>query len=219
MIRFVLIATLWSLSFAIYCQDQGLTEFEADYQASLALYEESKLLIAEESYEQAIDFLQQAHEFYKGSSDYTFAAAFALYKLDRLKEAAKKIQWSLNLEPFQSDYHVMAGNIAYKRMIYEDAANFYSKALQYQDSSEVAIDDLGCIYNRGNCFLQLEQFKKAESDFSEVLTIDSLNYMAFHNRAQTRLRLNNLAGACEDFRLAINAGSEISGKYLLKYCQ
>ncbi len=210
--------TLWMSSWAVAAQED-VVDFDGDYQSSLALYEESKLLIAEGNYTQAVDYLEQAHQFYKGNSDYTYAAAFALYKLDSLEAAARKIGWSLSLEPFQSDYHVLAGNIAYKDKKYDNAIGFYSRALQYQDSSEVVIDDLSCYYNRANCHLQQKDFKSAEADYSYVLSIDESNYMAFHNRAQARLRLGQKNAACADFESAINAGSKISGKYLQKYCQ
>ncbi len=193
-------------------------EFAADYQASLALYEESKLLIAEGKYLEAVDFLSQAHEFYKGNSDYTYAAAFALYKIDSLRAAERKIGWSLSLEPFQSDYHVMAGNIFYKQMAYRRAINSYTQALQYQDSSQVVIDDLSCTYNRGNCYLQLELFQEAERDYSYVIDIDQSNYMAYHNRAQARLRSGRKEEACQDFQSAVDAGSRVSAEYMMKYC-
>ena len=142
---------LGTLSVRAQYSEEDLTEFEAAYQASVALYEVAKLLIEEEKYDQAIDFLQQAYEFYDGNSDYSYASAFAFYKIDSLGAAANKIEWSLGLEPFQSDYHVLAGNIAYKDQSYEDAVDFYSKALQYQDSTEIAIDELSCYNNLGNC--------------------------------------------------------------------
>lgn len=201
---------------SIYCQDDAIDE--KDYQASLALYEESKLLIAEGKYEQATDFLQQAHEFFKGNSDYTYAAAFALYKLERYEEASKKIDWSLSLEPFQSDYYVVAGNIAYKRELFVEGIGFYTKALIYQDSTEVPIDDLNCLYNRGNCYLNNEEYSLAENDYSTLLDVDNNNYMAFHNRAQARVRMGKNKLACEDWHAAIDTGSKISQKYISKYC-
>lgn len=193
-------------------------DFAADYEASLALFEESRMLIEEEAYEQAVDYLQQAYEFYNGDSDYTYAAAFALYKLKRYEEALEKINWSISLRPFQANYHVMAGNIAYRDRKYEEGIDYYSQALQYQDSSEVAIDDLGCYYNRGNCYLRSALYEEAEWDFTEVLSIDESNFMAYHNRAQARLRLQKVDEACEDFQMAITNGSTISQNYLSKYC-
>ncbi len=206
------------ISIAI-AQTDSVAIDEGDYNASLALYDEAKLLIEEENYLLAVDFLQQAYEFYDGNSDYTYAAAFAFYKLDSLDAASNKIEWSLGLEPFQSDYLVLAGNIAYKSRSYDDAVRFYSRALQFQDSTDVAIDDLGCYYNRGNCHLKLAEYKAADEDYSYVLSIDESNFMAFHNRAQARLRSGQKEKACSDFQSAINVGSKVSRKYLLKYCQ
>lgn len=204
---------------AVFAQVDTAFVDEGDYNASLALYDEAKLLIEEENYALATNFLQQAYDFYNGNSDYTYAAAFAFYKLDSLDDAANKIEWSLGLEPFQSDYLMLAGNIAYKSKSYEEAVRFYSRALQFQDSTDVAIDDLSCYYNRGNCYLKLEEYKAADKDYSYVLDIDPSNYMAFHNRAQARLRAGDRRGACVDFQEAINAGSKFSRRYLLKYCQ
>ncbi|MDW3193919.1 MAG: tetratricopeptide repeat protein [Cytophagales bacterium] len=191
----------------------------ADFEASMALFEESKLLIEEGQFDQAVEYLRQAYEFYKGNSDYTYAAAYALYKLKRYDEALNKIQWSLSLQPFEATYHVMAGNIAYRSKQFDKGIDYFSQALQYQDSSGVAIDDLSCYYNRGNCFLSNRQYEEAEKDFSEVLSIDETNFMAYHNRAQARLRQKKLAAACEDFNSAITHGSEISQNYIAKYCE
>ncbi|MEM9326279.1 MAG: tetratricopeptide repeat protein [Bacteroidota bacterium] len=190
-----------------------------DLQLCNALYEESKLLIEEEKYEEAVGFLEQAHEMYKGNTDYTYVAAYALYKLQKLEEAAKKIGWSLALEPFQSDYYVLAGNIAYKREDFEKGIEFYNKALQYQDSTEVAINELDCVYNRANCYLNLANYENAARDYSSVLSIDKENFMAFHNRGLARLKLGRTEQACADFDAAVSTGSGISDKYRKRHCE
>ncbi len=216
--RFLIIPFLISLMPQITWAQEG-DNAAIDFEASLALFEESKLLIEEGQYDEAVEYLEQAHDFYNGDSDYTYAAAFALYKLKRYEEALNKIQWSISLQPFESTYHVMAGNIAYRSKQYEKGIDYFSQALNYQDSSKVAIDDLSCFYNRGNCFLGNKQYQEAESDFTEVLSVDETNFMAYHNRAQARLRQSKREEACSDFNAAIENGSEISQSYLIKYCQ
>ncbi len=208
------------LTFFMGINASGQPEISSeDLELCNALYEESKLLIEEGKYDEAVGFLQQAHEIYKGNTDYTYVAAYALYKLKRLDDAADKIGWSIALEPFQSDYLVLAGNIAYKKREFEDGIGFYNKALRYQDSSQVAIDELNCIYNRGNCYLNLKNYESAERDYSSVLSIDDGNFMAFHNRALARLRLGLKEDACQDFENAVESGSNISSKYITKHCQ
>lgn len=206
-------------SIALEAQIQEENKIAAEFETSMALFEESKLLIEEGQYSEAVDYLQQAYEFYNGNSDYTYAAAYALYKLNRYDEALNKIQWSISLQPFESTYHVMAGNIAYRSKQFDKGIDYFSQALQYQDSSSVAIDDLGCYYNRGNCYLSNKQYEEAENDFSEVLAVDETNFMAFHNRAQARLRQSKRTAACSDFNAAITHGSEISQSYITKYCE
>ena len=211
-------ALLFSLLWPFFVLAQQEIDYE-ELQLSTALYEESKLLIDEGKYEEAVGFLEQAHDINKGNTDYTYAAAYALYKLKRLDAAAKQIGWSLMLEPFQSDYYVLAGNIAYKREDFAKGIEFYNKALQYQDSSEVAINELDCVYNRANCYLNLQNYESAERDYSSVLSIDRENYMAFHNRGLARLKLGLEPEACTDWNEAVQSGSSISQKYIKRHCQ
>ena len=212
--------TLFSLICALIHLHACPQEIEqGDYEASFALYEEAKLLIEEENYDLAIDYLEQAHEFNSGNSDFTYIAAFAFFKKKDYHNAMKKIKWSLQLEPFQSDYHLLAGNISFRAKMYENGISYYTKALQFQDSTEVPINEVDCLYNRGTCNLYVSNYLDAEMDFTRVLKVDDENYMAYHNRGLARIKQNNETEGCRDFTIAIENGSKISEKYLSKYCQ
>ena len=213
--RILLLSILLVPATIAHCQEID----EEDYRASFALYEEAKLLIEEGNLDQAVDFLQQAHEFNKGNTDFTYVAAFALFKQKDYPAALKKIGWSLALEPFQSDYLVLAGNISFRAKQYEKSVGYYSKALQYQDSSEVPINELRCLYNRGTCYLNLKEYEAAVKDFSLVIDTDDENYMAYHNRGLAHINLRQGSEGCSDLQKAIDLGSPISEKYQNKYCE
>jgi len=47
------------------------------------------------------------------------------------------------------------------------------------------------LFNRGNCFHELKEYKKAEKDFSKIISLFPFNSDAYYNRANAREKLNN----------------------------
>ncbi|MBV6644112.1 MAG: tetratricopeptide repeat protein [Cyclobacteriaceae bacterium] len=188
------------------------------YNKSMSLYNECTLLIDEGNYEKAIGFLDQAMAMNKGNSDFSYASAFAHYKLKQYQPALEKIKRSLQLEPFQSDYFVLAGNIAYQIKDYASGIEYYTAALDYRDSTEIPIDELKCLYNRANCYMGLRKYQQAEQDYSQVLQTDIGNYMAHHNRGLARVRIGRTEEGCMDFEKAVNFGSQLTQRYQVKHC-
>jgi len=54
------------------------------------------------------------------------------------------------------------------------------------------------LYNRGNCFHEIKEYEKAESDFSEIIEHFPDHSLAYFNRANAREKLGNARGAKED---------------------
>lgn len=96
------------------------------------------------------------------------------------------------------------------------AVTEFSKSIQ-QDPNFVQ-----AYYNRGYCYYLLEQYNRAQSDFSSVISMDPYNEKAFFMKASIMEYQGNLQGALANykqaeklnpaFREAVNAVKELTDK-------
>ena len=80
----------------------------------------------------------------------------------------------------------------------EEAIKDYSIALIYQ--SDLTIEILS---NRAVLFMETGKFREAISDLDYLLSADSNNFMYYYNRAFSKLKLNDISGAIEDYRFVL----------------
>ncbi|MBK7028709.1 MAG: tetratricopeptide repeat protein [Bacteroidales bacterium] len=72
--------------------------------------------------------------------------------------------------------------------------------------------------NRGNCYVQVQDYKSGIDDFSAAIAIDPKNKDAYFNRGAAHY----LAGdgqMCPDWRIAVGMGNEKAKGFLEKYCK
>jgi protein O-mannosyl-transferase len=87
----------------------------------------------------------------------------------------------------------------------EEAIKDYSIALIYQPDITIEI-----LSNRAVLFIETEKYREAISDLDYLISEDSNNFMYYYNRAFSKLRLNDINGAIDDYRtvLRLNPNDE-----------
>ena len=93
------------------------------------------------------------------------------------------------------------------------AINDYKNALVY-DSKNAAI-----YINRGLLKFSLKDYNAALSDYNSALNIEPSFGMAYYYRGLTYLALHNDKSACEDLKVANDAGVELAGIKLTETCK
>jgi protein O-mannosyl-transferase len=80
----------------------------------------------------------------------------------------------------------------------EEAIKDYSVALIYKTDLTIEI-----LSNRAVLFIETGKFKEAVSDLDYLISADSNNFMYYYNRAFSKLKLNDISGAIEDYRFVL----------------
>jgi protein O-mannosyl-transferase len=80
----------------------------------------------------------------------------------------------------------------------EEAIKDYSVALIYKTDLTIEI-----LSNRAVLFIETGKFKEAVSDLDYLISADSNNFMYYYNRAFSKLKLNDIPGAIEDYRFVL----------------
>ncbi len=80
----------------------------------------------------------------------------------------------------------------------EEAIKDYTVALIYQPDLTIKI-----LSNRAVLFIETEKYREAIRDLDYLISEDSNNYMYYYNRAFSKLRLNNISGAIDDYRTVL----------------
>ncbi|MFY0628373.1 MAG: tetratricopeptide repeat protein [Reichenbachiella sp.] len=213
-LQILLILILYS--FSTFCQDEIVDE--SDYRRSKQLMDEGWVHVSANSFESSLAFFDKSIEIYDGNTDAFVGRATALMKLERLNEAERDVQSALKLSENQSDMFYLAGNIYFKMEYFEEAISYYTKAMKFNESSDVPIDSVNCYYNRGNCYFKAGLYRSAINDFTKSILMNDRFFNAYHNRALAYKHRDDMKNACTDFRKAEELGSNISEKYIKQYC-
>ena len=91
---------------------------------------------------------------------------------------------------------------------YQEAIEAYNEAIKFYDG-----EDEGTIYNRGLCYLELNEYASALSDFNKSLEMDPDWAWAFAARARTFLAMDDCENAIADSSKAIS----IQPNYVYSY--
>lgn len=83
---------------------------------------------------------------------------------------------------------------------YRDAVNYYTRVLRF------APKDYETIYKRGECKFFLNDFKAAIKDFDACLEISNEYQYAFALRGESKLKIEDKVGACNDLNTAYKLG-------------
>ena len=216
MIRIPLIFTLLLYLFPVFAQDETIDE--GQYNLHIDLVDQGWLHVTGKNYEVAAQKFDQAIKVYDGNADAFLGRANARMKIDMLDEAKDDVHTALDMTGDQADMFYLAGNIYFKMKEYYLASEFYTKALDFNDQSDVPIDSIHCYYNRGNAHFEAGMYRSAIGDFSKAIEMQEDFTHAYHNRALAYRHRGNMDQACADFSKAKELGDLSSDKYIIKYC-
>jgi len=215
----IVLSLLFSCScFNLLSQSEDTISQEA-YNESLEHYNQGTDLFHEKKYKEALPLLRHATRLNPYNSDYLFALSNVQNGLGQLDSAVLSITRAMEMEPDQSDYLMHRANVLFKMKEYRLAAADYTSALKFNGEAEMPILEEHAFFNRGNCWLYVEEYAKARADFDKAIALGYDIANVYHNRATALVRLGLQSEGCKDFRKAVELGSTISGKYVEKYCQ
>ena len=170
-------------------------------------------------YKGALPQLRLSAKLNPNNADVWYAMSSTRNALGMLDSALININTAMSLEAEQPDYALQRANIYFKQKNYTKAVTDYTNALKYNATAEVEIMEDHVFFNRGNCWLYLEEYAKARADFDKAIALGYDVASVYHNRATALLRLDLRSDACKDFKKAVEMGSSISAKYIEKYCK
>lgn len=102
-----------------------------------------------------------------------------------------------DVDVYASELLKEKGNSAYKRRQWNKAIEFYSEAIQLNDTNATYY----C--NRAAAYLELGRFKQAEADCDQALLLDKKYVKAYLRRGTAREVVLNYQEALQDFRHAL----------------
>jgi len=146
-ISFVVVSTL-----QLFAQDDILSE--EDFNLANESYQKATELFYAKDFQKALPLIRLAIRINEGNSDYWSLRSSTHAALKQLDSALISIARADELEPNQSDYLLVYGNVLFRSKEYTRAAKKYSEALAHQKTSEIPINEGHVFFNRGSCWLR-----------------------------------------------------------------
>lgn len=88
------------------------------------------------------------------------------------------------------------------------------------DLSELPDDDWDWIcYYKGLCKYNLEDYYGAVSDYSNAIKLNPNFDLAFKNRGDSKEKIGDLVGACNDWKKAVELGHQDAAELVVNQCQ
>ena len=100
-----------------------------------------------------------------------------------------------------------SGNEKRKRLDYQGAIQFYTKAIELDANYAKAY------YYRGFCEANLNDFEGALADFNKALTINPNSLDAYYNRGIAKNQLKQCKSAIDDFNKSLDIDPNFYGAY------
>ncbi|PRY90426.1 tetratricopeptide repeat protein [Mongoliibacter ruber] len=178
-------------------------------------------MIEDERHASAVKILESVLEddpsFHPAYLNYYRAGRNVDEKVEKVVNVLKK-----GLEIFEEDDEMAyyLGNLLQKEQRFDEAILAYTDAINY---SKINGEDFPLVwayyFNRGNCYLKTNQYKKAIPDYDYGLTLSPDNYDILTNRGYAYFRTDKKEAACKDWKTALELGSTVTEKYLQSYCK
>jgi len=192
-----------------FCQDKK----------AVKVLDEAVTLLNKGRYNEAYLKFSEGIRINKTMPELHFGKASAAFNLNLFDTAHAEIDKALTLDGPESKYYDLKGNIYFRDRNYDQAIEYFGKAIDNALNSKEKINLLNTYYNRGSCYLMLKNYKDGLKDFSKAIEENGQFAEAYHNRGICNIRLKNLKEGCEDMQKAVSLGSPRSQKYVDEYCQ
>ncbi|MDT3738413.1 MAG: hypothetical protein RO257_02800 [Candidatus Kapabacteria bacterium] len=153
----------------------------------------------------------------KSKEDYYFDKGVECYNKGDLSGAI--INWSLTLTINPNE-----PNSYYSRAIVKDELYTWKSALKdYDKAIEIAPDFISALTNRGSLKDDNGDYKGAIEDYNKVLSFEKVGLenkqRAYFNRGNSKLKLSDKIGACEDWKKAFELGADYAKVRLDEHCK
>jgi len=151
-------------------------------------------------------------DFYHGMGD-------SFFMKKQYRKAIEQYALAINLNPKDALAYYQQG-LCYEML----GAAYAEKALaQYNAAIKINPNDATYYYRRASVQYELKKYAAAVNDFSKVISLNPANARAqylssIYFRGKSKYFLNNLAGACDDFKKAADAGYTAGKKDYGTYC-
>ena len=192
---------------------------EESYTKSIELTNGGWDSFAKGEYDQAIGLFTEALKIYDGNTDTWLGRATAYSQKEQYDLAKDDVDKAIQLSPSEADVYYLGGNVLMKSKLYHKAALYYSRAIEYNPTSNVKVNVEDCYYNRGNAYLMTEKLEMAVADFTAYIESNLDNPAGYHNRGVAFKKLGIEDKACADFKAALDHGSDKSARYMSSYCK
>ncbi len=136
----------------------------------------------------------------------------ARFNLGQFSEAINDFNEAIRIDPTPAEYFSSRGATKASRGEYREAIIDLNEAIFKRPK------DVNPRLNKALAFMYLKQYAEAEKAYSEIIDIDPSIDEAYANRGVTRQYLDDLVGACEDWKIASSLGSEKVRNYIQKFC-
>ena len=153
-------------------------------------------------YNNAAEDFSLAIEKDPNEAEHYFDRSWAYHYMDKDEDAFVDINKAIEIKPKTSLYYFDKGRFEYWAERYKEAVISFTKGIELKPTENKYLF-------RGNCYLELEEFDLALSDFNSAIEIDSEFARAYYRRGILYKRLEQLEKAENDFKKAI----ELCPKY------
>lgn len=188
------------------------TNAQNDYQ-DLEYFKMGCNLIDSLKYNEAIFYFNKAIKANPENTIYFYRRGNAYYILKDFAKAKEDYLHCLNAIANEPVYFHLVGLCNEKLGLIEDAINYYSKAIELNQS------EADFYKSRANLFLKIDSLKLAINDYNYVLSFNSKDGNAYYNRGVANYKLKEIESACLDWGNANLLNIKNAFDYITKYCK
>lgn len=137
---------------------------------------------------------------------------------NQLEEAIKVFEKAIALDASKPDGYYGLG--VAKAILCHQNRIYCNEAIENLETALSIVPNFRkTLFNIGTCYISLGQFNKGIKYLDEAISNDMTNGEYYLNRGFAKLQLNDMAGACEDFQMALNYGVEKAKQYISENCK
>lgn len=191
-----------------------------DFNRAIELNNQGYELLSNGSYNDASRYFMKAIELDSTERKYYLNLNSACNEMKNFKLSRKYFEIAKRIFFEDDEIFYCAGLINKNLGFYKPAVADFTDAIKFSAKYDEPSEQFYAFYfNRGVCYLRLEDYSRASRDFSSTLEINPYHHGAFANRGMARYNLKDKAGACGDWQEASQLGYEEAREYIVKFCR
>ncbi len=198
--------TIFLISFVILSNAYA-QEAEVYFKEALAAIEAT-------SYKEAIKKMDLAIKADKEKDSFKYGTrGLAYLKAGEFRNAISDLKTAIKLNQSNSDFYFYKGTA-------EDSLKRYPEALQSINKAiKLSSGEPKLYIGRASIFSAVKDYHSALSNLNYAIQLDENNGLAYFLRALAKYNLVDSAGACQDWKQALEFGYEESKTWLEKHCK